>query len=168
MKRDANGSKVVFFPDIITPGQYYDLRRSGGPSNPLRRLMLAVLQDAIRCFQSTAADIKKSERARFADAEVWLFEENREGPFSFESVCEALELAAPYLRSGLRRWRDQRLAGQSAANRIGRHAPVIPVGRITMNSTDSRRRSRLHSHRGRGFAVRKARGGRGPRPSHDA
>jgi hypothetical protein len=81
MKRDANGSKVVFFPDIITPGQYYDLRRSEGPPNPLRRLMLAVLQDAIRCFQSTAADIKKSERARFADAEVWLFEENREGPF---------------------------------------------------------------------------------------
>jgi hypothetical protein len=97
--------------------------------------MLAVLQDAIHCFQSTAADIEKSERARFADAEVWLFEENREGPFSFESACDALGLAAPYLRSGLRRWRDQRLAGQSAANRIGRHAPVISVGRITMHST---------------------------------
>jgi len=142
MKQDANDSGTVFVPDIITPGQYYDLRRSGGPPNPLRRLMLAVLLDAIRCFQSAATQTKKSQRSRFEDAEAWLFGENREGPFSFESVCEALGFAPPYLRSGLRRWHNQRLAGQSAANRIGRHDPVMPAGRITMRSTGSRGRSR--------------------------
>lgn len=141
MKRDANDSGSVFVPDMITPGQNYDLSGVG----PTQSNAALDARRTARChslFSVRRNGHQQTAAGSFEDAQAWLFEENREGPFSFESVCEALGLAPPYLRSGLRRWHNQRLAGQSAANRIGRHAPVIPVGRITMHSTESRRRSR--------------------------
>ncbi len=74
----------------------------GAPSEEMhigsiKALMLAVLQDAIICYQSRHGP----ERIRAA---AWLFDRRADGPFAFESVCLTLGINPAYLRRGLLRW----------------------------------------------------------------
>ncbi|HEU4341369.1 MAG TPA: hypothetical protein VFU31_07345 [Candidatus Binatia bacterium] len=78
---------------------------SRGPLAPEKELMLAVLADAVECFckYSTARD---GFRARlFREAEEWIFAEHEELPFSFNNICEALNLNPDYIRHGILEWR---------------------------------------------------------------
>lgn len=65
-----------------------------------RRLLAAVLEDAIACFQHHRFATRPSTRRLFEDAEAWLFGPDGE-PFSFESVCEVLAIDADWLRARL-------------------------------------------------------------------
>ena len=50
-----------------------------------KKLMMAILEDALRCFQNNA-DAKGGPRKRlFSEAKQWLIGEGGEGPFSFET-----------------------------------------------------------------------------------
>ena len=53
----------IFVPDVLTPEQYYDSRRDDSRIAPVKRLMMAVLEDALRCFQNNA-DAKSGQRKR--------------------------------------------------------------------------------------------------------
>jgi hypothetical protein len=128
----------IFVPDIITPEQFYDTRRDDSAMAPVKRLMMAVLEDALRCFQNNS-DAKSGPRKRlFAEAEQWLCGEGNDGPFSFETVCETLGIEPEFLRGGLREWRNQQLAGVSA-RRLARRSPVVRSGKISANSRRSGR-----------------------------
>jgi transposase-like protein len=128
----------IFVPEVLTPEQYYDTRRATSAIAPVKRLMMAVLEDALRCFQNHA-DAKKGSRKRlFNEAEQWLCGEEGDGPFSFESVCETLGIEPSFLRSGLKEWRHQQLAGISTA-RLVRRSPVIPGARIKSSNSRSKR-----------------------------
>jgi hypothetical protein len=97
---------------------------------PVKRLMMAVLEDALRCFQNNA-EAKSGPRKRlFAEAEEWLCGEGGDGPFSFETVCETLGIEPQFLRGGLKEWRAQQLAGV-AARRLARRSPVVRSGKIS-------------------------------------
>ena len=137
-----NGSLgSIFVPDIITPEQYYDSRRDDSAMAPVKRLMMAVLEDALRCFQNNA-DAKSGPRKRlFVDAEQWLCGEIGDGPFSFETVCETLGIEPGFLRKGLKEWRNQQLAGIST-RRLARRSPVVRSGKI---SATTRRSGRSHA-----------------------
>jgi hypothetical protein len=128
----------IFVPDIITPEQFYDARRDDSAIAPVKRLMMAVLEDALRCFQNNA-DARNGPRKRvFVEAEQWLCGDTSDGLFSFETVCETLGIEPSFLRGGLREWRGQQLAGDSA-RRLARRSPVVRSGKI---STPTRRASR--------------------------
>jgi hypothetical protein len=130
----------IFVPDVLTPEQYYDSRRDDSRIAPVKRLMTAVLEDALRCFQNNA-DAKSGPRKRlFADAEQWLCGEDGDGPFSFETVCETLGIEPSFLRAGLRNWREQQLAGIST-RRLARRAPVVRSGRISAPTRRGKRAS---------------------------
>jgi len=74
-------------------------------------LMLAVLADAIECFQKYVfADHERGKRS-FQEAEDWILEKNNDWLFSFCSICEALGLDPDYLRQGLLRWKEAKLEG---------------------------------------------------------
>jgi hypothetical protein len=137
MKWD-DGSLAKAVPDVMIRGEYYASRRAASSLNPTKRLMLAVLLDAIRSFQAAAEGVRKSAQRRFEDAETWLFDENGDGPFSFESICEELLIDPQYLRSGLIRWRTLHLVGKST-QRLGRNAPVVRSGRIIISQSHARR-----------------------------
>jgi hypothetical protein len=138
----ALGSLLV--PDVITPEQYYDARRDDSTLRPVKRLMLALLEDALRCFQNNA-DAKSGPRRRlFVEAEQWLLCRGGQGPFSFDTVCETLGIEPDFLRNGLTDWRKQQLAG-IAQKRLARRSPVVRLGRI---SAPIRRRSRRASQVG--------------------
>src|SRR6202035_4615867 len=120
----------LFVPDVLTPEQFYDSRRDDSRIAPVKRLMMAVLEDALRCFQNNA-DAKSGQRKRlFAEAEHWLCGEGGDGPFSFEIVCETLGIEPQFLRSGLKEWRSQQLAGISS-RRLARRSPVVRSGKIS-------------------------------------
>jgi hypothetical protein len=120
----------IFVPDIVTPQQYYDSRRDDSAIAPVKRLMMAILEDALRCFQNNS-DARSGPRKRlFAEAEQWLCADKGTGPFSFETVCETLGIEPQFLRSGLRDWRNQQLAG-IPSRRLARRSPVVRSGKIS-------------------------------------
>lgn len=126
-----NGSLgSLFVPDVLTPEQYYDSRRDDSDIRPVKKLMMAILEDALRCFQNNADAKSGSRRRLFEEAERWLCGEGGEGPFSFEMVCEMLGIEPGFLRSGLKEWRRQQLEGTSR-RRLTRRSPVVRTGRIT-------------------------------------
>jgi hypothetical protein len=129
MNRQNESLEAAFVPDILTPGQYYDLKRRDNSDDPLKRLMMAVLQDAIRCFQVGTHAKSGSKLLDFYEAREWLFGKTCEGPFSFQSVCEVLEIAPQYLRIGLAALQSHEVAGFRKP-RLGRRGPVLGSGKI--------------------------------------
>lgn len=113
----------ILVPDIILPSQHFDSRTRC--LEPERRLMLAVLSDAVRCFRMGAASERGPRRRLFFDAEWWLFCDKGSGPFSVQYICDALDVDPSLLRQELLRWGDRELAGE--APRMIRRLPVFPV-----------------------------------------
>jgi len=97
---------AVFQPDILIPAQYLATYQRRFHLDPELGLMLAVLQDAIVCFQEHLGATCKRKKALYQDAEQWLFNRDRSYLFSFENICEALGFEADYLRQGLIRWKN--------------------------------------------------------------
>lgn len=72
-------------------------------------LMLAVLEDAVTCFQKHFAARDRIGTRLFREAEKWiLLKEKSDWSFSFDNICETLDLDPGYIREGLLRWRSHR------------------------------------------------------------
>jgi hypothetical protein len=54
----------------------------------------------------------------FKDAERWILSREKDWPFSFEHICDALHLSPSYLRGGLLRWRTHQSTPNCPHNRI--------------------------------------------------
>jgi hypothetical protein len=87
--------------DIILPSQYYGSVGSVGLSGE-QRLMLAVLVDAINVLQSWKGIGSLRKRRNFAEAAQWVNTPGTHHPFSFDSVCDALDIDSEVLRTRLR------------------------------------------------------------------
>src|SRR5215469_1299944 len=86
--------------DIILPVQYFGSIGSVGLSGE-QRLMLAVLVDAINVLQSWKGAGSAHKRRNFAEAAQWVNSPGAGHPFSFDSVCDALDIDSELLRSRL-------------------------------------------------------------------
>jgi hypothetical protein len=84
---------------------------------PSRRLMLAVLADAIATFRRTAGMATRDDAAAFAETAHWFASDDDSDPFAFVAICGALGIDAAYLRRGLK--------GIRARARAARPAPVL-------------------------------------------
>lgn len=62
------------------------------PSSPHRSLMVAVLEAALKDAR---------EAADRSDAVAWLGSTDRDWPFSFENICDALDMDPRHVRRGL-------------------------------------------------------------------
>ena len=100
----------LFQPDSLLSTQYFETLRRKTLVEPEKRLMLAILEDGINCFQENlrAQDVRRSRL--FQDAEAWIVELDGDWVFSFENVCEALDINPAYVRQGLVRWRENKLS----------------------------------------------------------
>ena len=86
----------------LLPIQYAESRRRKLPSEGERKLLFAVLEDAIRCYlQHRDGDAAAHGREEFIEAAEWLSSDDGEGPFAYVSVCEALGINADCLRAGI-------------------------------------------------------------------
>ena len=62
------------------------------------RLMLAVLESAVEDFQKYVLARKPSGKKLFQQAEEWFLEKDSELLFSFENICDTLQLHPDYMR----------------------------------------------------------------------
>ena len=118
----GEGDSRLFQPDILLPAQYFATLRRKGAQEPERRLVVAILEDAVDCFHKHLFARDHKARQLFEDAEAWILCEDREWPFSFENICELLDLNPEYLRRGLLAWKEQQLAARSS----GKVVPLKP------------------------------------------
>ena len=72
--------------------------------SPEQMLMLAVLEDAIRCVQKYPRTPRSTACREAVD---WVLERKDDALFSFVNVCGALGLDADYLREGLLTWKGK-------------------------------------------------------------
>ena len=103
----------LFQPDTLLPAQYFDTFRRKANSEPEKKLMLAILENAIDCFQKYIFARDGRGKGIFREAEDWILEENSDRLFSFETVCDALGFNPSYVRRGLLRWKEMKLAERS-------------------------------------------------------
>src|SRR5258708_12410075 len=61
-------------------------------SEPVQRLMLAVLLDAMRCYQSNFGSASVRGRIEFYEARQWLFYPCSETPFSLNTVSSLFQI----------------------------------------------------------------------------
>ena len=100
----------LFQLDTLLPAQYLETVCSTIHPEAEKQLMLAVLEDAISCFQNYISTKVKWEKIQFCEAEEWIFaQEDNDSLFSFASICETLGQNPSYIREGLLRWRYHRL-----------------------------------------------------------
>jgi len=100
----------LFQPDTVSPAQYLETVCRKTYLEADQELMLAVLEDAVTCFQVHFAARDKKKTRLFRKAEEWiLLQEKSDWLFSFDNVCETLGLNPGYIREGLLRWRQFRL-----------------------------------------------------------
>ncbi len=105
----------LFQPDTLLPAQYLETFRRKGHLEPEKRLMLAVLEDAVACFQKYLFARDGRGRTLFREAEEWIVEEGSDWLFSFENICEVLGFDPQYVRQGLLRWKQKRMAERPKA-----------------------------------------------------
>jgi hypothetical protein len=110
--------------DAATPQQFFDSLRRASPIEPEKALLLALLQDAVECYQKYSAAQDRVGREQFAEAERWLMGGQNDWIFSFNNVCDLLGLDPQYLRRGLRHWKanKERTTGSGRRKRFRRQA----------------------------------------------
>ena len=98
--------------DPVASEQFFRNGIRGGEE----RLMLAVLQDALKCFQKHASAQYVWEKKLFREAQDWIMDKNTGWYFSFENICETLQLNPDYLRRGLLVWKEAKRKAHTAKN----------------------------------------------------
>jgi hypothetical protein len=68
--------------------------------------MVAVLEEAVQCFQEYVLSVRPREQRLFQEAEEWFLNKDSDYIFSFEYICDTLKLHPDHIRQGLVTWRD--------------------------------------------------------------
>ena len=109
-------------PDTVLPCQLGDRLFGTARLQPEKRLQLAVLQDAILVFERLAGAQAARCRRLFAEVDAWFASDDANGPFTFVTICNVLNLEPDYIRKGLERWRPCRNGVRARRPRFRRDA----------------------------------------------
>ena len=113
---------MLFQSDELASDEYQKTFKRTIPFEPEKRLMLAVLEDAIVCFQRYFHARDRKQKELYEEAACWIFDRSDNRAFSFENICEFCSLDADYLRMGLLNWKNRRnLVGWSNKSGSQRH-----------------------------------------------
>jgi hypothetical protein len=95
----------LFQADELAPYDYEENCQRKDRYGPEERLLFAILEDAISCYQIYLLTQKQEERALFIEAERWIFDDGVEF-ISFNNISEILRIDPAYLRRGLLAWKE--------------------------------------------------------------
>jgi hypothetical protein len=110
------GGAVELEPEAVLPSQYFAQAAIDSSLQPEKRLMLAVLEDAVGTFQKYARARERTGQRLFTEVEDWFTSDDQEWPYSFVNISQALGLDAAYVRGGLARWRRRQMSAGTASN----------------------------------------------------
>ena len=96
----------MFEPDTLLPEQYFSLL-GRKPLQGEKRLLLAMLEDAVHCFQTYLLAKKPHERRLFQESEEWINSTDGLWFFSFENICDVLCINPGRMRNALKEWKEE-------------------------------------------------------------
>jgi hypothetical protein len=89
-------------PLLCLPEQFFtEAVHSEAHWSGTRRLLFAVLQDAVACWFRYRNTRSSQGRELFREIRDWFLTKNRDSLYAFESICMHLNLDADYFRRGL-------------------------------------------------------------------
>lgn len=91
----------ILEPDIFLPSQFYG---AGGLSRKLegeKRLMIAILKDAVECLEKYRDARNGTGRSNYLNAVEWVEDTGTEWLYSFTNICELLGFDPSYMRETL-------------------------------------------------------------------
>ena len=95
--------------DELLAGEYFDHLKEKILIEPEKRLLFAVLNDAVCCFQDNLLATDPRRKKFFTEAEEWILDAANDGVFSFDNICAMFGITPQYLRRGLMRWKQEKL-----------------------------------------------------------
>ncbi len=121
MEFDPLGDRSGLDAELILPEQWGRGARLDAARHPEKRLMLAILEDAIATIGRNAPLNTVTAKHLVEEVEEWYASDDRTWPFSFVSICDHLGFDPDSLRVGLTRWRAARERG-TTTRRLRRRA----------------------------------------------
>jgi hypothetical protein len=91
----------ILEPDIFLPSQFYG---SGALSRKLegeKRLMIAVLKDAVECLDKYRDSRSSTGQIQYENAVEWVEDNSNDWLFSFNNICDLLGFDPEYIREVL-------------------------------------------------------------------
>jgi hypothetical protein len=124
----------LFEPDTLLPIQYFEAMRKKHLLEGEKRLILSVLEDAVECFMKCIDSPTSKGQRLFRDADEWINLEDKHWVFSFDNVCDMLDINSDYMRRGLRQWKERKLESmQRAAEALAEASPAETGQPAVMN-----------------------------------
>jgi len=117
----------LFEPDTLLPIQYFEAMRKKHLLEGEKRLILSVLEDAVECFMKCIDSPTSKGQRLFRDADEWIALEDKHWVFSFDNVCDMLDINPNYLRRGLKQWKERKLEAMERAAQARTMAEALPV-----------------------------------------
>jgi hypothetical protein len=102
INRTQAAAGAAFEVGAVVPVQFYDLIRRSAFLDGETRLVFAVLEDAIRTYLRQRESCRRRDRIEFAEVAQWFESGGGSSPFSFDYVCDVLELEPESFRRQLR------------------------------------------------------------------
>lgn len=102
----------LFQPDTLLPSQFFDRVRRRSEHDGERRLMIAVLEDAVDVYRKQVGARDPRGQQLFIEAEEWIEDTDRSWLFSFQNICDVLDIDSDYLRRGLHAWKEKMVGGR--------------------------------------------------------
>src|SRR6266446_1331141 len=111
MEKETLDEKLpgLFEPDTLLPIQYFEAMRKKHLLEGEKRLILSVLEDAVECFMKCIDSPTSKGQRLFRDADEWIFLEDKHWVFSFDNVCDMLDINPEYMRRGLKNWKVRKV-----------------------------------------------------------
>lgn len=89
-------------PDVAAPVEFDTMFGRPRVAEGERRLMMAVLEDAIACYRRRVSTHDWDSTRMYLEAREWVASRDCSHLYSFENICDVLGIDAEYLRGRLR------------------------------------------------------------------
>jgi hypothetical protein len=98
-----------FEPDVLIAELAVAARRRRVALSGEKRLMLAVMENALDYYQKYLFATDRVGRTLFSEAAEWMASTSNQDVFSFENISETLGINPAYFRRGVAAWHERLL-----------------------------------------------------------
>ncbi|MDH3443997.1 MAG: hypothetical protein OEN50_08755 [Deltaproteobacteria bacterium] len=91
----------ILEPDVFLPSQFYGTGALSRNLEGEKRLMIAILKDAVECLEKYRAARSGPGLGHYLNALDWVQDKSTEWLFSFTNICDLLGFDPDYMREVL-------------------------------------------------------------------
>lgn len=91
----------ILEPDVFLPSQFYGANGLSRKLEGEKRLMIAILKDAVECLEKYRGSRSSTGRIHYDNAIEWVEDASTDWLFSFNNICDLLGFDPNYMREVL-------------------------------------------------------------------